>query len=68
MTIKVCTNFTCPAYAHVVYTVAQRCNLCRCDLKGAQRNSDAFKIQSTRSRAAATSRRSLRVGGTRIAR
>jgi hypothetical protein len=68
MTIKVCTNVSCPAYAHVVYTVAQRCNLCRCDLKGAQRTSDDSTVQPRRSYASPSPRRSLRVGGTRIAR
>ncbi len=38
MMTKACTNSKCPAYAHFVYTVAMRCVLCRCDLKGAQRN------------------------------
>jgi hypothetical protein len=38
MMTKACTNNKCPAYAHFVYTVAMRCVLCRCDLKGAQRN------------------------------
>ena len=37
---KACTNSKCPAYAHFVYTVAMRCVLCRCDLKGSQRNID----------------------------
>jgi hypothetical protein len=38
MMTKACTNSKCPAYAHFVYTVAMRCVLCRCDLRGAQRN------------------------------
>ena len=38
MMTKACTNSKCPAYAHFVYTVAMRCVLCRCDLKGAQRH------------------------------
>jgi hypothetical protein len=42
MTTKVCTNSTCPAYAHFVYTVAMRCVLCRCDLQPAQRISEAL--------------------------
>jgi hypothetical protein len=41
MMTKACTNSKCPAYAHFVYTVAMRCVLCRWDLKGAQRSSDA---------------------------
>jgi hypothetical protein len=36
MTTKVCTNGDCPAYAHLVYTVAMRCVLCRCDLQAAK--------------------------------
>jgi hypothetical protein len=38
MSTKVCINHKCPAYAHLVYTVAMRCVLCRCDLTAAQRN------------------------------
>ena len=68
MTIKVCTNSSCPAYAHVVYTVAQRCNLCRCDLKGAHRNNETSKMQPTRAYAPVSDRKSLRVAGTRITR
>jgi len=41
MMTKACTNTRCPAYAHLVYTVAMRCVLCRWDLKGAQRSRDA---------------------------
>jgi hypothetical protein len=37
MTTKVCANSKCPAYAQLVYTVAMRCVLCRCDLQPAQR-------------------------------
>ena len=43
MMTKACTNTKCPAYAHFVYTVAMRCVLCRWDLKGAQRSSDAVE-------------------------
>jgi len=40
MTTKVCTNSKCPAYAHLVYTVAMRCVLCRCDLQAAGKNAE----------------------------
>jgi hypothetical protein len=38
MTSKICTNATCPAYARLVYTLAMRCVLCRCDLTAAHRS------------------------------
>jgi hypothetical protein len=41
MITKACTNPKCPSYAHLVYTVAMRCVLCRWDLKTAQRISDS---------------------------
>ena len=57
MTNKVCLNSKCPAYAHLVYTVAMRCVLCRCDLQAAQRNTDESAKQTqnptARSRSAA---------------
>jgi hypothetical protein len=67
MTIKVCSNVGCSAYAHVVYTVAMRCTICRCDLKVAHRGSEGAKMQPGRAHAAVAPRRSLRVGGTRVA-
>lgn len=51
MMTKACTNTKCPAYAHFVYTVAMRCVLCRWDLKGAQRSSDAVEDELNRTRA-----------------
>ena len=38
MTTKVCPNSQCPAFAHLVYTVAMRCVLCRCDLQAPHRS------------------------------
>ncbi len=50
MMTKACTNTKCPAYAHFVYTVAMRCVLCRCDLKSAQRISEAIADAGERAR------------------
>ena len=54
MMTKACTNSNCPAYAHFVYTVAMRCVLCRCDLKSAQRISEAVADVRDRARSSGT--------------
>lgn len=40
MNTKVCTNSSCGAHGHLIYTVAMRCLFCRWDLKVSQRNDD----------------------------
>jgi len=31
--MRTCTNKKCVAYGHIVYSVATRCPLCKCDLR-----------------------------------
>ncbi len=59
MTTKICTNSTCPAYAHFVYTLAMRCVLCRCDLMPAHGNA-ALHGRTDQSAPPAPSRKSVR--------
>ena len=68
MTTKVCLNSKCPAYAHLVYTVAMRCVLCRCDLLAAQRNAEVAEASHARpdqSIASALSRKTSRAHAVR---
>jgi hypothetical protein len=62
MTTKVCLNSKCPAYAHLVYTVAMRCVLCRCDLLAAQRNAEAAEASLARPDQSITSALSRKAG------
>ena len=67
MITKVCSNTKCPGYAHFVYTVAMRCVICRCDLKSAQRISEAANSGRGRKNSRGVTGRSLHSKRTRAA-